>query len=103
MIPGMCQAGMIEFEFASMCLFFFVFQPLFFLQAGQKQLRWPAHEGLVTAVDWNMVNDLLLSGGEDCSYGVRGIVYQVQEAPATGKERRGCKRNTIRAEEEELR
>ncbi|CAM9692177.1 unnamed protein product, partial [Laminaria digitata] len=38
--------------------------------AGQKQLRWPAHEGLVTAVDWNMVNDLLLSGGEDCSYRV---------------------------------
>ncbi|CAM9610245.1 unnamed protein product, partial [Ectocarpus sp. 13 AM-2016] len=40
------------------------------LQAGRKQLRWPAHEGLVIAVDWNMVNDLLLSGGEDCSYRV---------------------------------
>ncbi|CAM9682340.1 unnamed protein product [Pylaiella littoralis] len=38
------------------------------VQAGQKQLRWPAHEGLVVAVDWNMVNDLLLSGGEDCTY-----------------------------------
>ncbi|CAM9542315.1 unnamed protein product, partial [Ectocarpus sp. 12 AP-2014] len=38
------------------------------VQAGRKQLRWPAHEGLVIAVDWNMVNDLLLSGGEDCSY-----------------------------------
>lgn len=40
-------------------------------QAGQKQLRWPAHEGVVTAVDWNMVNDLLVSGGEDSSYRVR--------------------------------
>eukprot|EP00752_Nemacystus_decipiens_P011443 g10162.t1 len=40
------------------------------VQAGQKQLRWPAHEGLVIAVDWNMVNDLLLSGGEDCTYRV---------------------------------
>ncbi|CAB1104304.1 unnamed protein product [Ectocarpus sp. CCAP 1310/34] len=40
------------------------------VQAGRKQLRWPAHEGLVIAVDWNMVNDLLLSGGEDCSYRV---------------------------------
>ncbi|CAM9565795.1 unnamed protein product [Ascophyllum nodosum] len=40
------------------------------IQAGQKQLQWAAHEGLVTAVDWNMVNDLLVSGGEDCLYRV---------------------------------
>lgn len=46
------------------------FRSFFEAQAGQKQLRWPAHEGLVIAVDWNMVNDLLLSGGEDCTYRV---------------------------------
>lgn len=44
-------------------------------QAGQKQLRWAAHDGVITAVDWNIVNDLLISGGEDCSYRVSERVF----------------------------
>lgn len=51
------------------------------VQAGQKQLRWSAHEGVVTAVDWNMVNDLLVSGGEDCSYRVRISVSMLKSGP----------------------
>ncbi|MEQ2184921.1 Intraflagellar transport protein 80, partial [Goodea atripinnis] len=31
---------------------------------------WKAHDGLVLKVDWNSVNDLILSGGEDCKYKV---------------------------------
>mmetsp|Transcript_23633 Transcript_23633/g.74274 ORF Transcript_23633/g.74274 Transcript_23633/m.74274 type:complete len:624 (-) Transcript_23633:291-2162(-) len=40
------------------------------LQVGQKPLRWSAHEGVVTCVDWNAVNNLIVSGGEDCTYRV---------------------------------
>uniref|UniRef100_A0A3B5LZU8 Intraflagellar transport 80 homolog (Chlamydomonas) n=1 Tax=Xiphophorus couchianus TaxID=32473 RepID=A0A3B5LZU8_9TELE len=32
--------------------------------------NWKAHDGLVLKVDWNSVNDLILSGGEDCKYKV---------------------------------
>lgn len=32
--------------------------------------QWKAHEGLVLKVDWNSVNDRILSGGEDCKYKV---------------------------------
>ncbi|MEQ2218375.1 Intraflagellar transport protein 80, partial [Xenoophorus captivus] len=31
---------------------------------------WKGHDGLVLKVDWNSVNDLILSGGEDCKYKV---------------------------------
>lgn len=33
-------------------------------------LQWKAHDGFVMKVDWNSVNDLILSGGEDCKYKV---------------------------------
>jgi len=38
------------------------------IQAGQKQVEWKAHEGIVTIVDWSFVNNTILSGGEDCRY-----------------------------------
>lgn len=37
-------------------------------QAGQKQIEWKGHDGLVTQVDWSFVNNTILSGGEDCKY-----------------------------------
>ncbi|XP_054901538.1 intraflagellar transport protein 80 homolog [Poeciliopsis prolifica] len=40
------------------------------LQPSTKVIQWKAHDGLVLKVDWNSVNDLILSGGEDCKYKV---------------------------------
>ncbi|CAE7867452.1 IFT80 [Symbiodinium sp. KB8] len=40
------------------------------LQVDRKKLSWKAHDGVVMAVDWNMVNNLIVSCGEDCKYKV---------------------------------
>jgi len=40
------------------------------LQPSAKQIRWKAHEAAVLKVDWNPVNNLLVSAGEDCRYKV---------------------------------
>ncbi|KAM6961470.1 intraflagellar transport protein 80 homolog [Aplochiton taeniatus] len=40
------------------------------LQPSSKLLQWRAHDGIILKVDWNSVNDLILSGGEDCKYKV---------------------------------
>ncbi|XP_069752881.1 intraflagellar transport protein 80 homolog isoform X4 [Narcine bancroftii] len=40
------------------------------LQPSAKVLQWRAHDGIILKVDWNTVNDLILSGGEDCKYKV---------------------------------
>ncbi|KAB5535534.1 hypothetical protein PHYPO_G00118800 [Pangasianodon hypophthalmus] len=40
------------------------------LQPSSKSLQWKAHDGVILKVDWNSVNDLILSGGEDCKYKV---------------------------------
>ncbi|XP_033637607.1 intraflagellar transport protein 80 homolog [Asterias rubens] len=40
------------------------------LQANAKPVQWKAHEGVILKVDWNPVNNLILSGGEDCRYKV---------------------------------
>ncbi|XP_015262731.1 PREDICTED: intraflagellar transport protein 80 homolog [Gekko japonicus] len=40
------------------------------LQPNAKILQWKAHDGIILKVDWNSVNDLILSGGEDCKYKV---------------------------------
>mmetsp|Transcript_39397 Transcript_39397/g.47784 ORF Transcript_39397/g.47784 Transcript_39397/m.47784 type:complete len:763 (-) Transcript_39397:804-3092(-) len=40
------------------------------LQPSSKQLAWKAHEGTVLQVDWNPINNLIVSGGEDCRYKV---------------------------------
>ncbi len=34
-------------------------------------LQWKAHDGVILKVDWSAVNDLILSGGEDCKYKVK--------------------------------
>eukprot|EP00953_Heterococcus_sp_UTEX-ZZ885_P008920 5292-Heterococcus_DN1.PRE.2 len=38
------------------------------VQAGRKPLRWAAHTGAVTALDWSPAADRIVSGGEDCTY-----------------------------------
>ncbi|KAK2847315.1 hypothetical protein Q5P01_010314 [Channa striata] len=40
------------------------------LQPSAKVTQWKAHDGIILKVDWNSVNDLILSGGEDCKYKV---------------------------------
>jgi intraflagellar transport protein 80 len=30
--------------------------------------KWKAHDGIVLTCDWNPVNNLIISGGEDCRY-----------------------------------
>nr|XP_057935120.1 intraflagellar transport protein 80 homolog isoform X1 [Doryrhamphus excisus]XP_057935121.1 intraflagellar transport protein 80 homolog isoform X1 [Doryrhamphus excisus] len=40
------------------------------LQPSAKVIQWKAHNGVILKVDWNAVNDLILSGGEDCKYKV---------------------------------
>uniref|UniRef100_A0AAA9TXJ5 Intraflagellar transport 80 n=1 Tax=Bos taurus TaxID=9913 RepID=A0AAA9TXJ5_BOVIN len=40
------------------------------LQPNAKILQWKAHDGIILKVDWNSVNDLILSAGEDCKYKV---------------------------------
>lgn len=40
------------------------------LQPNAKILQWKAHDGIILKVDWNSVNDLILSSGKDCKYKV---------------------------------
>ncbi|XP_053315521.1 intraflagellar transport protein 80 homolog [Spea bombifrons] len=40
------------------------------LQPNSKVIQWKAHDGVILNVDWNSVNDLILSAGEDCKYKV---------------------------------
>ena len=40
------------------------------MQPGSKQIQWKAHEGVVLTVDWNPVNNMIVSGGEDMKYKV---------------------------------
>ncbi|KAG0618321.1 hypothetical protein M758_4G054400 [Ceratodon purpureus] len=40
------------------------------IQSSSKQLQWEGHEGLVLKVDWNPINNSIISAGEDCRYKV---------------------------------
>ena len=40
-------------------------------------LQWNAHEGLILKVAWNINNNLIVSGGEDCRYKVLHTVHWV--------------------------
>ena len=40
------------------------------LQPSSKQTMWKAHDAPVLKADWNAVNNLIVSGGEDCKYRV---------------------------------
>ena len=40
------------------------------VQASRKNLQWKAHDGVVLKVDWNVANNMIVSGGEDCTYKV---------------------------------
>eukprot|EP00899_Mesostigma_viride_P006413 jgi/Mesvir1/15773/Mv03342-RA.1 len=40
------------------------------LQPSSKQIQWKAHDAPILKVDWNAINNLIVSGGEDCRYKV---------------------------------
>lgn len=40
------------------------------LQSSSKQMQWQAHDAPVLKVDWNPVNNRIISAGEDCKYKV---------------------------------
>ena len=40
------------------------------LQPSSKSLQWKAHDGLIPAVDWSLLGNLIISGGEDRKYRV---------------------------------
>ena len=40
------------------------------LQSGSKKMAWQAHDRAILKVDWSSVNDMIISGGEDCRYKV---------------------------------
>jgi len=40
------------------------------LQPSSRQLQWKAHDGVVLKADWNPLNNLIVSGGEDCRFKV---------------------------------
>ena len=40
------------------------------LQPSSKPLQWKAHDGLILAVDWSLLGNLIISGGEDRKYKV---------------------------------
>mmetsp|Transcript_10377 Transcript_10377/g.19632 ORF Transcript_10377/g.19632 Transcript_10377/m.19632 type:complete len:756 (+) Transcript_10377:193-2460(+) len=40
------------------------------LQPSAKTLQWKAHDGVVLKVDWNPINNMIVSSGEDCRYKV---------------------------------
>ena len=58
------------------------------MQADRKQLNWKAHDGVITAVDWNIVNNLIVTAAEDCKYKVRpssvALAACVAPAPCRG-------------------
>ena len=35
---------------------------------NKKTKKWKAHSGIVLCLDWNAINNLLITGGEDCHY-----------------------------------
>jgi len=40
------------------------------IQAGQRSVEWKAADGIVLQIDWSPVNNLIVSGAEDCRYKV---------------------------------
>ncbi|XP_067007363.2 intraflagellar transport protein 80 homolog [Anabrus simplex] len=55
----------------------------------KKYYQWAAHEGLILKVSWHPINDLIISGGEDCRYkvwdpyGRQLYCSSIQEYPIT--------------------
>lgn len=40
------------------------------VQAKKKNVQWDAHDGIILCVDWNIPQNFIVSGGEDCTYRV---------------------------------
>jgi intraflagellar transport protein 80 len=54
-------------------------------QSSAKQMAWKAHEGVVLKVDWSAINQMIVSGGEDCKYKVHFCSSQHAEAYITSQ------------------
>ncbi|CAH8475410.1 unnamed protein product [Schistosoma turkestanicum] len=52
------------------------------LQANAKPSAWKAHDGVILQVDWNMINDQLISASEDCKYKVWDSVGRLLHSSA---------------------
>ncbi|VDL94630.1 unnamed protein product [Schistocephalus solidus] len=50
------------------------------IRANVLPISWNAHDGIILKVGWNPVNNLILSGGEDCKY----KWFHTIEKPTTG-------------------
>lgn len=44
-----------------------IIQPL---QPSTKPIKWKAHDEIILKLDWSLVNNMIISGGEDCKYKV---------------------------------
>eukprot|EP00794_Sanderia_malayensis_P011126 gene11126-12297_t len=59
------------------------------LQPQAKSQQWKAHDGIILKVDWNSINNIIISAGEDCKYKVwdtygRSLyISQVHDYPIT--------------------
>ncbi|OQR84934.1 intraflagellar Transport protein 80 [Achlya hypogyna] len=40
------------------------------IQVGRKDIQWKAHDGMIMCIDWNPINNRVVSGGEDRIYRV---------------------------------
>jgi len=40
------------------------------IQSSKKDLQWNAHDGIILCMDWNVRNNYIITGGEDCIYKV---------------------------------
>lgn len=38
------------------------------LQAHLKPIKWKAHDATILCVDWNPINQFIITGSEDCHY-----------------------------------
>jgi len=38
------------------------------IQPSTKPIKWKAHDELVLKLDWSLINNTIISGGEDCKY-----------------------------------
>ena len=47
------------------------------LQPSSKPLQWKAHDGLILAVDWSLLGNLIVSGGEDRKYKARNYLLYI--------------------------
>ncbi|KDO33773.1 hypothetical protein SPRG_01653 [Saprolegnia parasitica CBS 223.65] len=52
------------------------------IQVGRKDIQWKAHDGMIMCIDWNPINNRVISGGEDRIFRVwDGFGRQLYQSP----------------------